>query len=286
MEVEAQDAQAQADEQAGFNAGFSDEAPKAPEAIPAKVDAEVKEPAKNEPEQKAEAAPVAPTPLTPEEITALRAAAAELSSLRAQLRDANGHIGGLKSRVGELGEELKTAREQKKDEGKPPVLTAVELKRIKERYPELSEDLTADLSEAIAALRKPDAAPVDYGKLVDDKVTQAMEAREHKAALKALRDKHPDVVELKATPHFREWVKSIPDAERDEFINTTTNAALVVKHLDAYKAFRDSATTKAKEKSQERLAAAIPPKGVPTAGKQTLSDDEALRKGFAEGFNS
>jgi len=55
--------------------------------------------------------------------------------------------------------------------------------------------------------------------------------------------------------------------------------------LDTFKAWRGK-STKAKEKSQERLESAIAPTGGAASGKSTMSDEEAMQKAFAEGFNS
>jgi chromosome segregation ATPase len=267
--------------EAAFSAGFANEAPAAPapEKEPAKVEAE-----KSEPETKEETAPEkieAPAPLTADEIAALRAAAAELPTLKAQLRDASGHIGGLKSRLGELSDELKTAREQKKDEGKAPVLTAVELKRMKAEYPELAESLTADITEALSTLkREPTTSPEDITKLVSERVAEAR----HEDRKQALAEEHPDWEDLKKGEELWKWVATLTPEAATAFKNSS-NPIYVAKQLTTFKEWRDK-ESKAKTASKERLEANLTPQGANRPGKSTMSDEEAMLKGFAEGFNS
>lgn len=275
MTTESTEAQEAKDAEAGFSAGFSNEEVAAPVEEPAKAEAP-------EPEPKKEEEAPAPQPLTAEEIAALRAAAAELPSLKQQLRDASGHIGGLKSRVGELSDELKTAREQKKDEGIAPVLSAVELKRMKEQYPELAESLTADISEVLSALKTaPTTSPEDITKLVNKQVAEAR----HEDRKQSLAEDHPDWEDLvKKDGPVWPWVATLSKEDAHAF-QTSSNPRFVSKQLTAFKEWRDKAS-KAKETSQARLEANVTPQGANRPGKSTMSDEEAMMKGFAEGFNS
>jgi hypothetical protein len=267
--------------EAAFSAGFNDEAPAAPaQSEPAKVEA-----TEPESEPKEETAPdkiEAPAPLTAEEIAALRAAAAELPTLKAQLRDASGHIGGLKSRLSELSDELKTAREQKKEDGKPETLTAVELKGLRKDYPELADALGPDIAEALSALKTAKVtSPDEITDLVDKKVAEAR----HEDRKQTLAEDHPDWEDLvKKDGPVWPWVATLSKEDAHTFQNSP-NPRTVSKMLTTFKEWRDKAS-KAKEKSQERLEANLTPQGVNRTSKPTMSDDEALAKGFAEGFNS
>lgn len=272
-----QEAAAQ-DEAAGFAAGFNDEALKAPAKVaPEPVIEQPKEPEVAEPAKEPtaeEAAPKAPSPLSEEEIAAFRATQAELPTLKSQLRDANG-------RIGALNDLLKQVREQKKDEGKPQVLTAVELKRIKEQYPEMAEALTADLADTLAALSPtPTTSPDEITALVAKQVAEARNAERRQM----LTDEHPDWEDIKKGEELWQWIATLPKDEAAAFQNST-NPLYVAKKLTVFKDWRAD-KAKAKDKSQERLEAALTPQGVPRPGKPTMSDEEAMRKGFAEAFNS
>lgn len=261
------------EEAAGFEAGFSDEAVKEPVKAPEPVEPAKEPEAAKEPE-KEEAAPQAPSPLSADEIAAIRAAAAELPTLKSQLRDANG-------RIGALNDLLRQTREQKREEGKPETLTAVEMKRIKEHYPELSEHLSADLAEALANIKQaPTTSPDEITALVSKQVAEAGDADRKQM----LRDEHPDYEEIKKGKDLWEWIATLPPQEAQAF-QYSANPLFVAKKLNTFKAWLAD-KSKAKQKSQERLEAAITPQGVPRPGKSTMSDDEAMLKGFAEGFNS
>lgn len=257
------------DEEAGFAAGFSGEEPTAatPEAAAGQPQEE-----KQVEEVKQEAA-TEPTPaLTAEDIAAFRAAATELTTLKGQLRDAHGRIGALNDLV-------KQTREQKKEEAKPPTLTAVELKRMKEQYPELAESLTADIGELMATIAKPQDKE-EVSRLVREQVAELSFAERKQM----LSDEHPDWEDIKKGEDLWKWIATLPADEAQAFQNSA-NPLYVAKKLTAFKAWRDGAT-KAKDDSQERLEAALTPRGVPRTSKSTISDEEAMLKGFAEGFNS
>jgi hypothetical protein len=272
-EADKEQQQTEQDEQAGFDSVFVSDAPKEKKKAPeAAAQPEKKEPeAKVEEAKKEEAAPPAPIPeLTAEDIASFRSAAQELPALKTQLRDAHG-------RIGALNDLLKQTREQKKEEGKAPVLTAVELKRVKEAYPELSEVLTADIGEALAAL-KPATSPEDIATLVKERVAEAS----HEERKQMLADEHPDWEDIKKGEELWKWIATLPKEDATKFQNSA-NPAYVAKQLHTFKAWRDG-QSKAKEKSQERLEAAITPQGVPRSGKSTVSDEDAMRTAFEDQF--
>ena len=256
-------------EEAGFAAGFSGEEPtvEKPEAV-AGDSAEAKQ--VEEVKQEAAAKPI--PALTDEDIASFRAATTELSTLKGQLRDANG-------RIGALNDLLKQTREHKKDEGKAPVLSAVELKRMKEQYPELAETLTADIGELMATLAKPQDKD-EVSRLIKEQVAESSFAERKQM----LSDEHPDWEAIKKGEDLWKWIATLPADEASAFQNSA-NPLYVAKKLTVFKAWRDGAT-KAKDDSQERLEAAITPRGVPRTSKSTMSDEEAMLKGFEEGFKT
>jgi hypothetical protein len=265
------------EEESGFAQGFTGEVPKepvAPEATPTPTPTPE---AKTEEVKKEEAAPTAPSPvaLTAEDIAAIRAAAQELPSLKEKLREAHGRIGALNDLV-------KQSREQKKEEAKAPVPpTAVALKRMTEHYPELAGTLSEDIAEVLAGIKPAEHNPEDIARLVNERVAEVSE----KDRKQMLADEHPDWEDIKKGEALWTWIDTLPKEEAAAF-KTSTNPLYVAKKLTVFKDWLDKAS-KAKEDSQKRLEANVTPQGANRpSNKPTMSDEEAMMKGFAEGFNS
>jgi hypothetical protein len=86
------------------------------------------------------------------------------------------------------------------------------------------------------------------------------------------------------TPDYAAWIKTMPEAEAQAF-EASDNPFEVNRKLAQFYDWKGKAA-KAKTDQEERLKANLTPRGVPRAGQQTMSDEEALRKGFEAGFNS
>ncbi len=266
METEGQ---ATPEELAAFSAGFDETTTQEPPAESIKP----AETAPEQPEQQPEVAAEVQTALTAEEIKALRATAAEVAEMKAQVRSANG-------RIGALNDLLHKANEAKKAEGKPAALSNVEMRRIKEAYPELADDLSADINEALASLKSQHQDPDEVARLVKERVAEAS----HELRKEALAERHPDWEDVKRSESFWKWMDALPEADRTA-IQTSASPMFIASKLDTFKAWRDKGA-KTKQQSQERLESAITPTGSAGTGKSTLSDIEAEMKAFAEGFNN
>lgn len=260
--------QATPEELAAFSAGFDETTTQEPPAESIKP----AETAPEQPEQQPEVVAEEPIALTAEEIKALRATAAEVAEMKAQVRSANGRIGALNDLLHKANE--------KKAEGKPAALTTVEMRRMKEAYPELAEDLSADINEALANLKSTAQDPDEFARLVDERVAKAA----HEMRKETLAERHPDWEDVKKSESFWKWMDALPEADRTA-IQTSASPTFVASKLDVFKAWRDKGA-KTKQQSQERLESAITPTSSAGTGKSTLSDEEAMQKAFAEGFNS
>jgi hypothetical protein len=266
--------------QAAFDASFKDEAPIAakpaakqeatePEkqvtAEPAKVD----EPQKQE-EEAAPAKDETPSP-TP--------APAPAIDVTAELRKLQGQYGALNDL---LRQTLKT----KEAEGKPAALTSVELKRMKAEYPDMAEFLQEDLAEAIKGITQ--AAPPDpkvIEALVSERVQREMSGLREAAVTDVHETWKTDLfADGKRTPEYDAWLKTMPPDEAEK-LEGSTSPYYVIKKLNQFYDWKTK-ETKAKTEKQDRLKAAITPQGVPRAGQPTLSDQEAMNRGFEEGFAS
>lgn len=261
--------------EAAFGAGFNDQPVEAPKPAAATDEQATKETAEAVKEQ--EAAPPAPSP-TP--------APAPAVDYGVELRKLQGQYGALNDL---LRQTLKT----KEAEGKPAVLTAFELKRMQAAYPELAGDLQEDIKEALATLTPKAVDPKEIDDLVDTRVAAALKNNRIEEGIEAMTDAHPNWLNDlwvdgrqggTRTPEYVAWLKSIPESEAKAF-EASDRIHRVIKGIGQFYDWK-AKETQAKTEKDDRLKAALTPKGVPRTGQSTLSDEEAMNKGFAEGFNS
>lgn len=261
--------------QAAFSASFTEEAVKATTAPTPEPTAAPQAEQATEPEKEQEAAQPAPSPEpTPAPY------------------DAQAAIRKLQGQIGDLNSLLREQMKKKEEAGKPAVVTAVELKRMKEEYPELAQFLQEDLAESLSALAPRGPDPKELHELINHGVAQGVEARMAELREAAVTDRHErwktdlyaDLTTGQKTPEYQAWLKTMSEAEGKAF-EASQNPYFVIKKLDAFYEWRDKAA-KAKQQQQDRLKANITPQGVPRAGQPTTSDEEAMRKGFEAGFNS
>jgi hypothetical protein len=200
--------------------------------------------------------------------------------------DAKLEVRKLNGRIGALNDQLRQALKTKETEGKPAVLTSRELTRLKGEYPELAELLEGDIAEVMAGLAAPD--PKAISELVSKGVANEMV----KFREEAVTDRHENwKTDLwigepgtQRTPEYEAWRKTMT-AEQADAIESSNNPIFVSRKLDEFYAFKAKAS-KAEADKQGRLKAALTPQGTPRGSNQTISDNEALSKGFNEGFNS
>jgi hypothetical protein len=280
-ESEQQEQQAaidQAAQEAAFSAGFTGEPISTPAPTPEPTreptPAPTPEPVKNETEddKEQEAAQPAPTPApTPAPF------------------DAQAEIRRLQGQYGALHDLLKQSLKTKEAEGKPATLTPVELKRMKEQFPEMNEYIQADIAEVLAGMAPKAPDPKELDTLVSQRVQREMASIREAAVTDRHENWKTDLwVDGKLgesrTPDYAAWLKTMSEAEASAFENSA-NPYDVAKKLDAFYEWKNKANQKQTEK-QDRLKKAVTPQGVPRAGQSTLSEEELMEKGFSEGFNS
>lgn len=272
--------QASADELAAFQASFGGaEIPAAKEAETQKQEEKPKDEPKAEAPKEEEAAQPAPSPvpaLTPEEIADLRAAASRVSELDSNLRKANG-------RIGALNDLLHQQQAKKEAEGKPAALTNVEMKRLKEEYPELADAISNDISEMLSVFKPAEAQqdPDAIKNVVKDLVEQERMALRQEA----LSHRHPDWQDLRdtPTPEYQAWMASLSNDERTKYMESES-PYYVADQLDKFKVWRDKAA-QAKQKSKERIEDAVTPTGSRNSRSSTTSEEEAMRMAFAKALS-
>lgn len=269
-----------AEEAAAFASSFNDEASPAPLARETKPAEPVATEPPSKPEATVPAEPEPEVPTTPEAAQPAPIPAAPDFVTKDELRKVHG-------RIGEMNDLLRKALQTKEAEGKPAVLTPVELKRIAANFPELAADMSEDIAEAIASLRTV-AAPVDPKEL-DSLVESRVAAIVAKQRVDEVKEAFPTwETDLWAAPGvhttaFASWRKTLSPAEVERLDNSNS-PSFINRKLGEFYEWKNKATQAATEKT-ERLKGAITPQGVARAAPPAISDDEAMRKAFAESFN-
>jgi hypothetical protein len=114
---------------------------------------------------------------------------------------------------------------------------------------------------------------------LDERIQKAVLEDRQKTAIELIDEAHPDRHELKETPEFKAWFAS-KTPEYQEKINLTWNPAVLSQCFTDFKKVRDDERA-ARQKKQNRLDAAVTPKGTPTkAQPSTLSDEQAAMVGY------
>jgi hypothetical protein len=198
----------------------------------------------------------------------------------------------LEGRYGALNDQLIKLTATKEAEGKPAAATPVELAKLKAEYPEIAEPLIEDLAKVIGGLT---AAKGTDPKEIETLVSQGVARETAKLRDAAVSDAHPNwkadlftedpvTKQKKPTADYLAWRTAIGEDEAKAF-ETSDNPYHVIRKLTSFYEWK-TAAAKAEDANQKRLKAAVTPQGVPRASPPTISDDEAMRKGFEEGFNS
>lgn len=244
--------QVQTPEQAAqaFAAGFEDdEDTQTP--TPA---AESAQPAAKEEPQPAQDTPSTPkyAQITEDQFNDLMAKVSQIDEGRRQIDTLSGHLGGMKQVVEGLKQQRKS-------------LSAGQLKRVAAEFPELAEALQSDLSELGGA----SVDPVEIDKRVESVVETRVAAKAIEFETKLLRFYHRDWSEVVVSPDFLAWKGQLPEAERTK-LDTSNDGEYIADKLTEFKAAKaakDKAAAEAAEKArssdkrQQRLEAAVPPRG-------------------------
>jgi hypothetical protein len=288
-----QQAQAAAESNAAFEAGFNKERGlpvEKPEAKPVEPKAEAKAevtPAKAE-EAKAVEDPWKDVhPTVKAQFDSVNSKLQLIDKQGDRLRNMEGVLGGINT---QLKTALAAAKTVKEAGGEAPtqaqvkeaMLSPEDLAEMKEDFPKFAaaiEKMEKRIAAAEAA--KP---PVDAEALraeirgeFQEKLTKAEQRAEESRQLAAIDAKHPDWEKAITTPEFDAWWKQQP--QEIQALHASRQASDVIRVLDAYEvhAKKVKADAEAKAKQEQRLKGAMTPKGVP-ASPSTLNDDESPRK--------
>ena len=233
-----------------FAAGFDDDEDK---QTPPPA-AESAQPAAKEEPQPAQDTPSAPkyAQITEDQFNDLMAKVSQIDEGKRQIDTLSGHLGGMKQVVEGLKQQRKS-------------LSAGQLKRVAAEFPELAEALQSDLSELGGA----SVDPVEIEKRVDSVVEARMAVKAVEFETKLLRFYHRDWEAVVASNDFTAWKNQLPEAERTK-LNTSNDGEYIADKLTEFKAAKAAkdkadaeaaAKAKSSDKRQQRLEAAVPPRG-------------------------
>jgi hypothetical protein len=205
----------------------------------------------------------------------LKGLLAEVPELRKFRDDANATFQKIHGKLGELNR---------------PRASFGEFKRLAVDYPDLAAALKEDLAEGGSASG---IKPEQIEEIVQARLTPALEETKAQleetraqlyqmSAIAAVEKKHPDRLELKATPDYTLWLESKPEKFRKEFLGAW-EPDTVIAGLDDFKEWRKKAATAAEstERKKSRLeAAVVAPSGTHQAHQSKLPDSAGLSIGF------
>ena len=134
----------------------------------------------------------------------------------------------------------------------------------------------APIVTALKAVVKRTAAQVAEPP-ANDEPASTLDARQL-AAIEALDEEHPDRLNVIKSQEFKDWLAAKPTEFQEKVMNSW-NPVVVAKGLTEFKDAQ-----KARQKKQERLAAAVAPQGTPVqASPSTLNDEQGLWVGYNKG---
>ena len=235
----------------------------------------------------------------------LQAALERVQKLERALDKTNGTYGNelnhLRRKVAEV--------ESRKPEQRQFNLTAAQLKRISDQYPELAEALANDLTDAFGATvevkqqeQQPQAPQDDPRLNTIQESTEKLAEQVKQIALTELSRVHEDwrtvarwwvedvpgvgkVIQW-ANPKFAEWVNHQDDGVREAVFNgedVSAIAQVITKFKNETKpAQQQETTTQNKSGVNKKLEKAVLPTGRRTGSHELLSDEEIIQQAMRE----
>ena len=189
----------------------------------------------------------------------------EVDRLRERESKVFGTLGNLKQSIEAIRSQPATQATRVNLEGK--------LSRLEAEFPEMAALLREDLSEAF------DSAPQGSGSVDIEKIIgERLAEREKTLEMRLVGMRHKDWREVVKTPEFDQWKGTLPPDEL-ESLGESWNADEIADGLDRFKIWRDASVEK-RQNRQQKLQAAITPKG----GRQATTSTET--DAFLAGFKS
>ena len=200
---------------------------------------------------------------TEDQVKELLQKAAEVDQLKARESKMFGTLGSLKQAIDAV-------RNQPQAPQGGPVRISGALKRLSAEFPEMAALLSEDLNEALQGQTQ--AGGIDQ-QAFRSELERSSKDMETKLLTMAHKNWRQDV----QTPEFAQWKGTLPPDEL-HIVNDSWDAVSVSAALDKFKEWR-SAATQTKQVRQNRLEAAITPKGNRQPAP-SMSDEDAFVQGF------
>ena len=278
------DGAANADLEAGFNAGDDDEPTGTPSSPAATDDATT-----DQPDESVPALEPVYVQLTKENYDRLQSSAETVEKIAASLEQrfgtAFGHIGGLQQKLKEMQEA--TPR------GQAVKLSDEDFAEMRAEFPEMASMQMKGLERIIARMGGTGAAGLDEtkaSKLIDDKVSATVTQLRREALADLHEDWEAVVGPEGSDTAYRKWLATQPKDYQDK-INASQRPGVIAKSIDEFKKF-DAArarktpppSNKPSQSEAERrreLAEAVTPRGSGGTKTGRTADDDLMA-----GFNS
>ncbi len=195
-------------------------------------------------------------------------------------------------KFGELNRTIEALRAGRK-------VTAAQMKRLNQEFPEIAGMLADDLNEAWAipepqtdqtAQGQPQTAPpsaapapqalqqADIQKLIEGSVQSAVAGISAQAERKALALAHPDWEEVAQSPEFATWLQSLP-SEQARIYAESEDAKVAAEAFSLFKQAKQAKVT-TRQTKQDRLQRAVAPTGEAAPKPDTIDDEQAFVMGF------
>lgn len=171
--------------------------------------------------------------------------------------------------VGSLKQSIDAIKSQPQPQGTVKLNGA--LKRLSAEFPEMAAMLSEDLTEALQG------AATGHGGVDNAEIESRFEQSNKAMELKLLTMAHRGWEKDVRTPEFEQWKGTLPPNEL-QIVNDSWDAVSVSAALDKFKEWK-SATTQTKQVRQNRLEAAITPRGN-RAPTPAMSEEDAFLSGF------
>ena len=219
----------------------------------------------------------------------------EMADIRKRLDDVNGRYGRLSQKLDDVLTRLATPAKTQETAADDAVDVEELLKDVKEAFGE--DEIYTSLKGAFSkVLANKSVDPDSVGKIVTERMAAARES-EIQASLKQLvgdtenPGRHPDFFEVRETPEFAEWKKTLSPRDRSLF-SRSEDPDYVADMLDEFKEWGKAKKLATEtpppkpdghQKIKPRLAAAVLPTSgtnIPPKGEEGVYDKNAVRAAY------
>jgi hypothetical protein len=273
-------------DRAAMEAAFaaSDEAESAPSIEPPKQEEAPVEETKQEEvkdhevQEPIEEKPVATPALTEDQLRLLSAIPELEKRLTQQVDKVAGNYGEVKRLIGEMQKAAATPR------GASEFSASEDMTQFEQDFAEIANPVKQMIEQRLASLNQGISA---------DQLEAYIASREtdqRNRAVQALDEMHPDRLEIIQTKEWGDWLGSLPKY-RQAAIANSQDLHYVAGEIGAFKDHRQAQIELAQKqaqqdaKSKSRVEKAVTPSGSRQSTQSTISEEDAMRKAFAEADN-